>query len=491
MMDKHTIITLKNQGKSIREIARITGFARKTVRKYWGEYQEQLAGIGKGGDLRKAQEAIIEQPRYDSSSRVPVKYTPEIDSAIDEILAKEEEKGCRLGASNKQRLTCVQIHGLLLESGFDIGRSTVTLHVGEKRKKAKEAFIRQLYDPGDRLEYDFGEVKLVIGGVTATYYLAVFASPAASFRWAYLYESQKKDVFLDSHVRFFKMVGGVWKEVVYDNMKNVVTRFIGRNERELNSDLVKMSVYYGFSVNVTNCFAGNEKGFVESSVKWARNKAFAERYTFDTLKDARDHLKGKLIELNDGCGIDEEKASLLPARPPLEIARISEHVADKYSFIRHDNCFYSVPDYLVGHTLVVKAYLEDVVVFMGFREVARHKRLSVPGGYSVDIFHYLDTLARKPGAIKNSVALRSKTRLKAIFDERYADCPKDFIASLAHLKEKPLDEIADVLAQGKSLRMPSGLTSQDSMATNIQRNTKEQLRAVSEAFLRGGERVAC
>lgn len=44
--------------------------------------------------------------------------------------------------------------------------------------------------------------------------------------------NQKKDVFLDSHVRFFEMVGGVYREVVYDNMKNVVTRFIGRNEKE-------------------------------------------------------------------------------------------------------------------------------------------------------------------------------------------------------------------------------------------------------------------
>ena len=67
MMDKHTIISLKDQGKSIREIARTTGFARKTVSRHWERYQEQLAGLGSDGDLRKAQEAIIEKPRYDPS----------------------------------------------------------------------------------------------------------------------------------------------------------------------------------------------------------------------------------------------------------------------------------------------------------------------------------------------------------------------------------------------------------------------------------------
>ena len=115
----------------------------------------------------------------------------------------------------------------------------------EKRGKIAEAFIRQEYDFGDRIEYDFGEVKLVIDGVCGKYYLAVFGSPKGKFRWAYLYNNQKKEVFLDSHVRFFEMVGGAYREAVYDNMKNVVTRFIGRNEKELNPDLIAMSTYYG------------------------------------------------------------------------------------------------------------------------------------------------------------------------------------------------------------------------------------------------------
>jgi len=34
---------------------------------------------------------------------------------------------------------------------------------------------------------------------------------------------------MDSHIKFFEMLGGVHKEIVYDNMKNVVTKFIGRN----------------------------------------------------------------------------------------------------------------------------------------------------------------------------------------------------------------------------------------------------------------------
>ena len=107
------------------------------------------------------------------------------------------------------------------------------------------------------------------------YFMAVFASPAGKFRWCKLYTNQKKPVFMDSHVKFFEYMRGGYREVVYDNMKNVVTKFIGKNEKELNADLVKMSMYYGFSINVTNCFSGNEKGTVEKSVDVLRTELFA------------------------------------------------------------------------------------------------------------------------------------------------------------------------------------------------------------------------
>lgn len=490
LMEKSAILTLKNKGKSNREVARITGFDRKTVAKYWDEHQRLLTDIDDNEDKRSTQELVVEPPRYNTSNRRAVKYTSEIDAAIDEILASEAEKCRELGITHKQHLTCVQIHGLLLEAGYDIGRSTVTLHVRKKRKRSHEAFIRQEYDLGNRLEYDFGEVRLVIDGKPGIYHLAALAAPASNFRWGYLYESQKKDVFLDSHVRFFEMTGGAWREVVYDNMKNVVSRFIGRNEKELNSDLIKMSLYYGFSINVTNCFAAHEKGYVESTVKWIRNKVFATRYAFLTLDEARHYLADKLALLNATSRIEEEKQYLLPHLPPLEIARISEHIVDKYSFIRLGNGFYSVPDYLVGNTLVVKGYLEEIVIFSGFSEICRHKKLIGEDKYSVDIFHYLDTLARKPGAIKNSVALRSKAKLKEVFDERYLDHPRDFIVALEQLKGRSIDEIADLLAN------PAPSTNlcerhKDPIAENVRRNTKDQLAAISSAFLKGGEKVAC
>jgi transposase len=483
-MEKNTIITLKLRGMSNREIERGSGVNRKTVAKYWQEYRGLVGQLELEPDknIRPIQEQIISAPTYDVSSRKPVKYTPEIDAAIDLILESEAEKARELGESNKQKLTHKQIHGLLREQGHDIGLTVVTIRMQGKRNRHKEVYIRQEYDFGQRLEYDFGEVKLVINGAVDMYYLAVFGAPRSSFRWAYLYKTQKKDVFLDSHVRFFAMVGGAYRETAYDNMRNVVTKFIGRNEKELNADLIAMSTYYGFSINVTNCFRGNEKGYVESSVKEVRKEAFAVRYRFDSFEEAEKHLERELERMNDGSLIAEEMAHLLPWRPPLELSRMTEQLVDKYSFVRVGNNFYSVPEYLVGRRVTVRSYVAEIVVYAGFDEVCSHEKKDGRGEMSVDILHYLETLAKKPGAIRNSKALRSESDLKAVYECYYTTRAREFIDNLRACRDKPMHEIVGALR-----RAGEGYAHACSevIGSNVLRHTKSQLYLISDFFMKG------
>ena len=84
-----------------------------------------------------------------------------------------------------------------------------------------------------------------------------------------------------------------------------------------------MATYYGYEINVTNCFSGNEKGHVEGSVKIIRNHVFATNYEFITFEDAQDYLLSQLIEMNVSSKIEEEKLKLLPYKPKLELANIS------------------------------------------------------------------------------------------------------------------------------------------------------------------------
>ncbi len=47
----------------------------------------------------------------------------------------------------------------------------------------------------------------------------------------------------------------------------------------------------------------------------------------------------------------------------------------------------------------------ELVVFDGRREVARHERSTVRGSATLVLDHYLEVLARKPGALPGATAL--------------------------------------------------------------------------------------
>lgn len=215
LMDKSRIIELHIKGSSNRKIAREMGISRVTVNKYVGEYEALRSELDAcdpddTAEVRRITDAITAEPSYDSSSRGARKWNAEMDALLDEILAAEDEKRRLLGP-NKQALTKRQIHGLIVAEGHDIGLTTVSRRIDEKRSAGKEAFIAQRYEYGDRFEYDFGEVKLYIGGRLRRIQMAVMVACASDVRFALLYENQKQGVvfcqldFSTFTIRFFRV----------------------------------------------------------------------------------------------------------------------------------------------------------------------------------------------------------------------------------------------------------------------------------------------
>lgn len=490
-MDKHTIIRLKQEGISNREVARLMGINRKTVARYWNAFNAKLIEIELAGEdeIPLMQEELLGKPKYNTANRIRHKYTDEIDRLIDEILEEENEKDKVLG-KHKQSLTHLQIHKQIKDAGYDIGKSTISEKIKEKRNKPKECFIKQSYDFADRLEYDFGEVKLVIDEVKTTFYMAVLSSPASNFRWAYLYKNQKQEVFMDSHVRFFHMLGGVFKEVVYDNMKNVVTKFIGRSEKQLNENLLSLANYYGFKVNITNCFRGNEKGHVENSVKTLRNQIFAEKYAFDNLEEARSYLESRLTKLNAASKIEEEKKHLLPAKPQLALGKVSQQTVNSYSFVQVEKNFYSVPDYLVGREVTTRTYPESIKIYSCHKLVCSHKKVDGVEQTSIDIKHYLPSLTKKPGALRNSLALKSIPELKSIYDKHFTKNPRLFIDILTKNQDKSIEEIIRFFETYKQFSFEVApldlIPSQDS----INEKAARQMSKYNNLYLSAGREVA-
>lgn len=447
-MDKAKIIILKQEGVSTREISRKSGISRDTIAKYWAEHIKLENKLKEQPELKEEiQEEMLSKSKSAPRKRIKHKFTPEVEKMLSGILAEEKRKDRILGVNHKQALTNKQIHRRLVDEGFSISLPTINNALAQIRCHPKNVYIRQQYEYGQRLEYDFGEVRLDCGEGIKTYHMAVFCAPASGFRWLYLYINQKKAVFMDSHVQFFNEIGGVWQEVVYDNMKNVVSKFIGKNEKELNEDLLKMSVYYGFRINVTNCFSGNEKGSVEKTVDVLRNEIFANNWQFLNLDDAREFAKGRLDKLNENCKISEEKEHLLKTKPPLELATICECKVDKSSLISVDCVKYSVPEHLVAKMVIVKKYHEKLYIYSQNQFVCSHKRAVGENIMQIDIMHYLNTLHKKPGALKNSVALKSIPKLKAIFDKYYSKKPKQFIEIFLENEHLLIDEIMSIFEE--------------------------------------------
>ncbi len=73
---------------------------------------------------------------------------------------------------------------------------------------------------------------------------------------------------------------------------------------------------------------------MEGRVKKVRQACFAKRYQFKSLNEARQYLHQQLTQLNKNSRIEEEKHSLLPYRPPFELAQIDQLKVNKYAMIQ-------------------------------------------------------------------------------------------------------------------------------------------------------------
>lgn len=444
------IIKLKRKGVSDSKTADELGIDRRTVKQYWVEYKQAQKDIQTESDplkIIKLQE-ILTGEKHRSGTGSKHACTPETYARVNQILDEEKEKDQLLG-NHKQKLTVKQIHEILVDEGFKIGYSSTKTIVNEIKNKYSECYILQDHPLGKRLEYDFGEVKLIVANKKKNYYMAVFAAPASKYRYVYLYEKANLEVFVDSHVKFFAMIGGVWQEVVYDNMKNVVSQ-IKRKEKILNEEAVKLSLYYGFDINTTNTRSGNEKGFVEGSVKVVRNKLFAKRYCFKDEDELSRYLEEALEDLNKSSRIEEEKPHLSPALRPYQQCEVRNCHVDHCSIIHLRKHAYSVPEMFVNQDLTVKIYLNHIDIYHQNEYICSHEKSTAPGK-TIDIRHYLRTLKQKPGAISDSVALRSNPELKVIYDTYYSKEPKQFIKLVSQYKDLPLKDLAMAIANKAKL----------------------------------------
>lgn len=131
---------LTAEGKSQREIAKLLGISRTTVKKY-------SDGSTMPGD------------RKGTSSRRPYKVTDEVIKFIKDCLLHDENEGIK-----KQQHTAERIHQRLVdELNFTGGKSTIRKIVSElKAYKTNKVFISLSFEPAEAAQIDWGEATVYL-----------------------------------------------------------------------------------------------------------------------------------------------------------------------------------------------------------------------------------------------------------------------------------------------------------------------------------------
>ena len=464
------IINYFLKGYSKRRISRETKIHRNIVTKYINEYslnREKLIKKSKNEQIPELIDSIIETPKYNVSNRKKRKITDKILEIVKKCLKENETK--KNNGQHKQMMKNIDIFELLKSENFDISYTTICNLIKNLKNKHKEAFIKQEYELGDICEFDWGEVKIFIAGKLVKLNMAIFTSAASNFRYARLFYKQDTQSFQQSHALFFEYINGVYKTLVYDNMRVAVRKFVGRTEKEPTEGLLKLSTYYKFDFRFCNVRKGNEKGHVERSVEYVRRKAFCIEDKFETLENANEHLLKKCEFLNkkknpqtnkssyDIFNLEQPNLISILNLPKFECSIPLNLKVDKYSTISIDTCRYSVPEEYVGKVIFIKKYPNEIICYNDKNEkIAFHYLKKGLFKWYIKLEHYLKTLKKKPGALPNSLAFNQLSKeLKIIFQEYYKDNNKDFLELIDYIKKenKSINDIKDAIIKLKKLTL--------------------------------------
>lgn len=228
---------LSRQGKGIREIARITGLSRNTVRKHLrGEiepgYKPRAARPGKLEPFKNYIRRRLNEARPD---RLPAS-----------VLHREVEA---LGFTGCQRLVRDFVRGLTLP-------------------QAAPAVVRFETEPGRQAQVDWVVFRRGASPLSA------FVAELGYSRFAYVEftDNERFETLRRCHENAFLAFDGVPKDVLYDNMRTVILErdAHGKGKHRFHPGLWDAARHFGFMPRVCAPYRAQTKGKVERFNRYLR-----------------------------------------------------------------------------------------------------------------------------------------------------------------------------------------------------------------------------
>ena len=382
------------EGLSERAAARRFGLARETVRK--------MLRYRRPPGYRRAQP--VRRPKLDAFTGI-----------IDQILREDQSR------PKKQRHTAKRIgERLRAEYGFTGGDTIVKAYVRAQRLGGQEMFVPLAHPPGDA-QADFGEALVVIAGVECKAHYLVVDLPHSDDGFVQAFPAETTEAFCDGHNAAFGYFGGVPRRIVYDNTKLAVARILGDGTRQRTQVFCELQSHYLFADRFGRPGKGNDKGKVEGLVGYVRRNFFVPIPRFaswDALNADLAHKCGerrgrRLRRHTETIGerFARDREALLPLPPvPYDACDTRTTRVTSLSLVRYRRNDYSVPTAYGHREVLVKGYVDEVVIVCGSDEIARHRRsyereiARHRRSYEREVLifeprHYLALLERKTGAL--------------------------------------------------------------------------------------------
>ena len=344
-------------------------------------------------------QAEIKRPKLDG-------FTEIIDAWLGEDLSR----------NRKQRHTAKRVlERLRDEHGFTGGYTIIKDYIREHERRGREMFVPLAHQPG-HAQADFGEARVVIGGVEQKAHFFALDLPHSDACYIRAYPAATSEAWVDGHVHAFAFFGRVPQSVLYDNDKCLVARILPDGTRKRARLFSGFLSHYLIRDRYGRPGKGNDKGSVEGLVGYARRNFMVPLPNFPTWdafnlwleeqcrKRQADILRGHDETIDQRLVRDLEAMAELPAAPFDACDQATGRVSSQ-ALVRYKTNDYSVPVAYGHRDIWVRGYVDRVVIGCGAEIIARHPRSYEREDMVFDPVHYLCLLEKKINALDQAAPL--------------------------------------------------------------------------------------
>jgi len=297
----------------------------------------------------------------------------------------------------------VVVQRLLAERGLAVSTRTVERAVADIRRAdrvAQLATVRVETPPGDQLQIDFGQQRVLIAETWVRVFLLVAVLSYSRRLFVKAFLSERQDDWREGIAAAFMYFGGVPRTLLGDNARALVS---GR-DRETGTVLFHpgyLAFCRDWDVQPRACapYRARTKGKTEAGVKFVKRNGLAalafpsftalEAHLADWMRVADQRVHGTTHEAPLTRFERDEQAALrpLPQRAlPRREQRLRRRVAHD-AMVDVDTVRYSVPHRLIRDYVDVVVEEQAVRILHGTMVVATHCRSQEPFARVIDPMH--------------------------------------------------------------------------------------------------------